>query len=752
MKKDDIKLGEVMPVRFEVKKIRFRSTDNGYTIFEAKFLSYPSNSVPTSEIIISGDFMSIMPEDEFEGEGKWVHHKIYGYQFSMNWTKRLIPQSLKGISAFMKRYIKGVGKKADKIVERFGVDTLNVIQEDWTRLMDIPGIGEKTAKKIGEKINTNIKYEEVAMFVLSHGLGYKVAMKIFDAFGEGAVLKIRENPYNLCSVKNIGFVTADKFAKNLGFAYDSPMRIEEGLKAFLDYSARSEGNLFIYKDSIYQDFSKFLRNCRTFDMNKNISKEAIDSALKNLSTEIEPKIVIKTDGENRELVYLSFYHFIEEQIVYNLGKRTEPIAPICTKEQIEKFLDSYQSKHNLTLADKQKEAVMMAIMKPLSILTGGPGTGKTQTINTIIQCIKSLKPNAVIKLSAPTGKASKRMTELTNMEASTIHRLIGLNPFEGSELEPIEADFLIVDESSMIDAYIFHLILSLTEGDTKILFVGDYEQLPSVGPGLILRDLINSKKIPTTTLTEIFRQAKESQIVMNSHKIIQGKGTNDTDGLTFEQKKNDFFFFERKSAQEIQRTIMDCIERLVKNQGYKLQDIQLLCPMKKGDIGVNTLNLKMQSLFNPYDERKPEYRISETSVMRVGDRVMQMVNNYDLMVFNGEVGNIVSIARNEDDEMVVTVDYEDKIVDYDYLSIEEIQLAYATTIHKSQGSEFPIVIMPMHRTHNIMLNKNLIYTAWTRAKKMVINVGEKETLNEAILKDDGISRNSMIKEKIISKF
>lgn len=737
--------------RFEVVKIRFRNDTNGYTILEAKFTAYPSSYHPTSEIIMAGNFPSILVEDEFEAVGSWQHHHIYGYTFVLQQTKRIIPQTEKGIKEFLKRCAKGIGTKtADKIVSTFGIQTIAIIEQDWKNLLKIQGMGKKKAQAIHDSLIVHKRFEEIALFVLSRGANYKTAIRIYESFGDSSIMRIKDNPYSLCSIPKISFADIDSFGKSEGFGFAHIERVKHGLLYYLEVNTKSKGNLYVEKGVLSETINKFLHNNGAYkdeSQFERISTKKLDEALQQLIS--EELIVVEKDNKGASCVYLKSYHVIENQIVRHLKKLIEePKIPIALESQIESFLDEYEKLNNFKLATRQKEAVFMALKHGMSILTGGPGTGKTQTINTIIKCIKAIKPSAIIHLCAPTGKASKRMTELTGMEAKTIHRTIGLNGFEKeNETSVIEGDFVIIDESSMIDAFVFYKLLEAIDGNVRIIFVGDYEQLPSVGPGLILRDLINSKKIPTTVLNEIFRQARESQIVMNSHKIIKGVKTSDKDGLTFDTEKGDFYFVRRSDRIKAQEGIIDSVESFIKNHGFKLNDIQILSPMRKGDLGVWQLNRLMQQKYNPPASDKKELKLDEISFLREGDKVIQTANNYELEVFNGEVGYVSYIGLDKEGKRVVEVEFDEKSIIYDELSIDELELAYVITIHKSQGSEFPIVIMPIHPSQEIMLNKNLIYTGWTRAKQIVVCIGTYEALDNAIEKNDEL-RNSKIKDKI----
>lgn len=747
------KEGLHVAVSFEVKKIRHRNDSDGYTIFQARFIDYPSTFLPTSEIVIMGNFPSIFSGDEFEGVGSWKNSPIYGFGFHLEQAKRVVPHSEKGIQEFLKRCSKGIGSKTAKsIVDTFGIQTISLIEQDWKCLLKVKGMGEKRARKIHDQLVGHKKFEEIALYMLSNGASYNTALRVYESFQDSSVMRIKENPYILCGVQKISFQEADKFGRAEGVAFSDVERVKHGIWSFLELNTKSRGNLYVDKSFLVEKLQNFLWQYGAYKTERRVETiplAHIDEALKRLKD--EEKIVIERDAQGGEIIYLTSYHVIENQIVRHLKKLIEePRNPIALDTEIKSFIEGYESTHGLKLAERQKESVFMALENGMSILTGGPGTGKTQTINTIIQCIKTIKPTAMIHLCAPTGKASKRMTELTGMEAMTIHRTIGLNSFEEENVtKMIEGDFVIIDESSMIDAFVFYKLLEAIDENVRILFVGDYEQLPSVGPGLILRDLINSGKIPTTTLDQIFRQAQESQIVMNSHKIIKGIKTTEKDGLSFDVKKGDFYFVRRVDKLHAQQGIIDSVESFITNHGYKLQDIQILSPMRKGDLGVWQLNRLMQQKYNPASAFKKEMKLDEISLLREGDKVIQTSNNYDLGVFNGEIGYVESIGLNRDGERIVEVKFDDKDITYDALSVEELELAYVMTIHKSQGSEFPIVIMPIHSSQDIMLNKNLIYTAWTRAKKTVVCVGTMTSLDKAIDRTDNTLRNSKIKEKIV---
>lgn len=734
-------------VKFEIKRITYRKDDSRYSIVIGKILdsTYPE-PIP-SEIVIQGTFASLIKGDVFKGIGEFVLNQTYGWSIKLRGVPiTVVPQIKKGISEFIKSRIKGLGiKTAEKIVDTLGLEAITMIEKDYECLLKIPGITEKRAIKIQERLIDHRRFEDIAMFVQANNMECDVAIKIYEAFKDDSIKMVKENPYIICNIPKLDFTQADIFAYNLAFPFDNYERVKSAIIYYINYFMKNYGDICIFKDELFSKFSAFIIKLGAFTKEEaiKINISVVEKALQELV--MNDRIVTEINEDDRICLYRKDYNVIENNIINNLKKLlSNGKKPFCIKEDIDDFINQYEA-DNFKLANNQKKAVYMALTNGLSILTGGPGTGKTQTTNTIVKCIRNIKPYARIVLLAPTGKASRRMTELTNMDASTIHRGIGLNGFNSvSELEEIDADFVIVDESSMIDAYMFNALISNISENTRLIFVGDSEQLPSVGPGLILRDLINSGRIPVTILDKIFRQAENSQIVMNSHRIIKGNKRD----LTFDNSKGDFYFIPTKDKLKIKENIIQSIKNLIANKGYFLSDICILSPMRKGEIGVNELNRTLQRTFNP-PSSKPDYDIDNMNVFRVGDRVMQSTNNYDLNVMNGDVGEIMNIYYYERDLMIdVQYFYKDEPVSYAKSDISELELAYAITVHKSQGSEFPVVIMPISDTHEKMLNRNLIYTGITRAKKTVILIGSKHTLYRAMDKGEVVNRNSKIKEKI----
>ncbi len=601
------------------------------------------------------------------------------------------------------------------------------------------GITEKKAMDMHNAMQEHKEHEKAMNILMNLGLSHEKAFLIYKRLGFSAVDEIRKNPY-LLIIHDIDFKSIDTIAINLGFKANNPERIKAGIMIYIQNQMKNKGDMFVYEKDIIEKLSSFISEHGGFNEDYTISEDEIKLSLNLLL--IDNKVAIEdTEDENR-IIYITFYKFIEDEIVRYLDNIVNaPIKHICNAEEVNKFIEVYELQTGLKLAENQKNAVHMVMGNNFSILSGGPGTGKTQTINTIISCFKAAKPDAQISLAAPTGRAAKRMTELTGVEAKTIHRLIGLNSFreERPQLIEIDADLLIIDESSMIDAYVFYNLLSVIPEKTKVLFVGDYQQLPSVGPGLILRDLIDSGEIETTILNEIFRQKSGSQIIENAHKVINGDKN-----LSLDANQDDFYFINQPAQGKIQELIILSIKRLLET-GYKLEDIQVLSVFNEGDLGVIELNKRIQEKFNPKYQVIPEIRISDDKCLRLYDKVMQTVNNYNLEVFNGEVGVIKYM--NLDNEEVI-VDFGDKEVTYNMETISELTLAYAITVFKGQGSEFDVVIMPFHSSLEILLNRNTIYTGLTRAKKRVICIGDREEFNSGIDKKDSMERNSILKYKL----
>ena len=744
-------------IKFKVTDVAFHN-ESGFSVLKVKLLDYNYSYLPTTDIKVVGTFLSVYVDDEFEGTCEWIKHDRYGFQLRPikdTIPKKINTSSIKGLTSFLKKFIKGVGPKAiEKVVEAYGENTLSMIGLGYENLMTIKGIGEKTAKKIYEEYMKNVIFEKISLFFSEYNLQNKDILKIYETYGLNTLNKVKENPYILTESFGIHFSYSENIGHSLKLGSLFKPRIFTAILEVLKSNAENNGHLYLNKETLYRQVNLFLQKFSKYDF-VELKEETITHFIDEL---VDLKKITIINHYKETCYFLSQYNYIEKEIVSYLHKlNSEFKEPIGTEKQIKLAIIDYEEKTGFKLAKKQRDSVFMALQSGMSILTGGPGTGKTQTINAIIQIMKALKNDATITLCAPTGRASKRMTELTGLDAATLHRELGLLP-DGSfkdEETMIESNILIVDESSMIDAFVFWKTLSKIDDNTRILFVGDHEQLPSVGPGLILRDLIESDCVPKTTLTEIFRQAKESQIVMNAHAIINGN----INSLSFDDSKGDFYFIERDNKMNVQTSILSIVDRLIKKKGYQSSDIQILTPQRTGELGVYDLNNEFQKNFNPYDDNRIEYKLSSTETFRVGDKVIQTVNNYELEhigedtlgVFNGDIGVIKNIYYFKNN-IHVDVSFPEKEITYVEDEIKELMLAYSITIHKSQGSEFPVVIIPVHESQEHMLTRNLIYTGITRAKQIVILIGTRNALVNSINNNISIYRNSLIKERLIDVF
>lgn len=735
---------KTIEIDFEVRKIIYRDKGTGYSILSVKILKHPKEElVPTAEPIVTGYFNAVHKKDEFNASGKWIDTGKNGYTFNVRASTLTFPETEKGMIELIVRFAKGVGKTtATRIVKKFKEDTFNVIVNESEKLSQVERISKKQIESISNSIGKCKDYEDVVLFLSPLGLSHLDIFGIYDELGYSTISLVSDNPYVLCKFKKVKFKTIDLLAKKLNFSPNNAERIKAGILLFIENQMSGRGDMFVYADDVFKKLPKFLKAYGGYKEQGSITSDEIKLGLKSL--ELTKKITVETTKTGEKALYLRYYNHIENEIVNSLSNIISTSSfDTFYDNAINDFINRYEESTKLKFAEKQKEAVHMAMNNRISILSGGPGTGKSQTINTIINCFKSIKPLGTVELAAPTGRAAKRMSELTGMKAQTIHRLIGLNPSdEIIELKEVEADFLIIDEASMIDAYVFYNLLSVISEKTKILIVGDYQQLPSVGPGLVLRDLIDSNVIETVILNKVFRQKNGSQIIDNAHKVING----DTD-LNLDKNKGDFYFIEEDSVNKTSDLIIRSIKRLLET-GFKMDDIQVLSFMNIGDLGTVELNRRIQDVFNPRTKSKEEIEIGSQRYFRVGDRVMQTNNNYDLDVFNGDIGKVTDIIRTSNGVKII-VDFKDREVEYGEENISELLLAYATTVHKSQGSEIDVVIMPFNQSLSILNNRNIIYTGLTRAKKRVICIGDKSEFKRGVANTDNTIRNSQIKDKIL---
>jgi len=726
-----------------VEKVVYRNTENGYTVVNI--------SVEGDDVVCTGYFSDITEGDQIIAEGSFVEHKQYGIQFTVTSYEIKEPET----SVAMEKYlgsgiIKGVGPALSaKIVKKFGDETFNIIEREPERLAEIKGITEKKAIEIGSQFEEKKEFRNAMIFLNQYGVSNALAMKIYKEYGIKVMKIVRENPYRLADdIAGVGFKTADEIALRMGFSPESSMRMKAGISFALSMAA-SNGHTYLLYEDLYEESKRLL----------GISEAEFESDIYELT--IERKIVLKeVKGERR--VYNNNLYYMELTVarkLLDLNAKSENNYKV-----MEAKVKEVEAKTGIKLGDLQRKAVYEAVESGLVIITGGPGTGKTTTINAIIKLFEM--QNMEILLAAPTGRAAKRMTETTGMEAQTIHRLLELNGnpeeggsmrFERNELNPLEADVIIIDEMSMVDIYLMYSLLKAVTVGTRLILVGDVNQLPSVGPGKVLKDIIGSEKFNVVRLSEIFRQAAESDIITNAHKINAGQS------IRLDNKSKDFFMLSMSSSIQIQRALVSLIaEKLPPYVNATKYDIQVLTPSRKGELGVENLNKILQLYINPPSTDKRERQWGEV-IFRENDKVMQIKNDYQMEwkivtkkgltikegsgVFNGDCGIIREINEFAG---TVTVEFDEgKLVEYTGATLEELELAYAITIHKSQGSEYPAVIIPLLNAPRPLLNRNLLYTAVTRARKCVTIVGSENSVNEMIQNESEMKRNSGLVDSII---
>ena len=730
-----------------IDHIIFRNEDNGYTVMVLKGVS------EEDELTCVGSFPVVTQGASVELEGNFTQHPVYGKQFQAVRLTEKMPED----ALAMERYlgsgaIKGIGAAlAGRIVRHFGDDTFQIVENEPERLSEVKGISEKKAREIAMQIAEKSDMRKAMMFLQKYGISLNLGAKIYQKYGDSVYSVLQENPYRLADdISGVGFKIADEIAYRIGIHTDSDYRIKSGMVYTL-LQATGEGHVYLPKDELFQRAAELLGVDSSY-----MEKHLVDLAM-------ERKIVQKEQGD-QILIYPAQYYYLE----LNTARMLRELDIFCPEDEkiVERRIVQIEKETGTVLDEMQKKAVQEAAGHGLLILTGGPGTGKTTTINAIIRYFEG--EGAEIRLAAPTGRAAKRMTEATGYEAQTIHRLLELSGmpeddrggqpihFERNAENPLETDVIIIDEMSMVDIHLIHSLLMAVTAGTRLILVGDENQLPSVGPGNVLRDIIRSGQFPVVELKKIFRQASESDIVVNAHKINKGEQ------VEINNKSRDFFFLKRYDADIIIRVVIALIqEKLPKYVEAKPFEIQVLTPMRKGLLGVERLNQILQRYLNPPDASKKEKEIGQ-GLFREGDKVMQVRNNYQLEweirgrygipiekgvgVFNGDTGIIKTI--NEFAE-TAEVEFEDgRWAEYSFKQLDELELAYAVTIHKSQGSEYPAVIIPLLSGPRMLMNRNLLYTAVTRARKCVTVVGSEETFRDMIRNEKQQRRYSSLDQRI----
>ncbi len=731
-----------------IESVIYHNQDNGYCVFRLVD-EYKEDiiCVAYTPTIKEGEFVSLF--------GDFTTHPKHGEQFKVKQIEKILPSSAKGIENYLSSgIIKGIGSAtAKKIVKKFGEDTLLVIENEFEKLAEISGISLQKAISINSQFMEQNEERSVFLFLAEYNISPSFATKIYKKYKHRTVDIIQKNPYILCEdIFGIGFKFADEIAKKSGISENSIFRVKAGIKFCLNDFV-SKGNVYCYKSYLQRNTVELL----------NCDEIVFENGLIELQSD---GVISQVKMDNFIAIYFSSFLYAEN---YVAKKLIELNTSIIDKSNYETIINNVQKDNNISLAENQYKAVMETLQHGALVVTGGPGTGKTTTIKTIINVLEHLDNE--ILLCAPTGRAAKRMTETTGIPAQTIHRLLGVTfgestnrnqSFEKNEENPLECDVLIIDECSMIDIMLMFYLLKAVAHGTRIILVGDVDQLPSVSAGNVLKDIIDSDVIPVVKLTEIFRQAKESDIVTNAHKINTGLYP------VLRKDSKDFFFVKRNNVDDVAHTICDLVlNRLPKFLDCNpLDDIQVLTPMKKTAIGVFNLNSLLQNMLNPPSPSKKE-KDFRNGILRVGDKVMQIKNNYNIQctlrdargniiqntngVFNGDEGRVVKI---DDFNEIVEVLYDDnKYVTYEYSNLDEIDLSYAITVHKSQGSEYPVVVIPVHSGPPMLLNRNLLYTGVTRGKSLVVLVGTETTLKNMIDNNKEIERYSTLDKylKDISK-
>ena len=711
-----------------LERISYHNEENDFVV--AKLREKEKKELTT----IIGNLSGINSGESLKLTGKWVQNKRFGEQFQVETFEVTVPATLLGIQKYLASgLIKGIGSiMSERIVEKFGLHTLEVIEKKPERLSEVEGIGPKRISMIIKAWVEHKEIKEIMIFLQGHGVSAAYSAKIYKQYGDQSIETVRENPYRLANdIYGVGFITADKIAQNLGIDRNSLIRAKAGLIYILN-RLTEEGHVYYPESQLIHKAKEIL----------SVDEEIIILAVKELSKEKELFLEDLDPDGNLKAVYLAPFHVAETgvaQMLMNLKESPSNIRPIHP----EKAIEWVQQKLNIELGRRQEEAVLLAATSKGLIITGGPGTGKTTLITAILRIFQQMKLRVL--LAAPTGRAAKRMNEATGWEAKTIHRLLEYSPrkggFKKDQDDPLEADVVIIDETSMVDTLLMYHLLKAIQSHAHLILVGDVDQLPSVGPGNVLKDIIRSGKFTVVRLTEIFRQAQESMIVVNAHKVNQGQlpVLKEID----KPEKTDFQFIQEEDPEKILQNILDlCSERIPRQfRFHPLREIQVLAPMHKGIIGVANLNIELQKRLNPGQSGITRGAWN----FRLGDKVMQIVNNYDKDVFNGDIG---WISKIDPEEREVVIDFDGRPVPYDYSDLDEVVLAYAVSVHKSQGSEYPVVILPVVTQHYMLLQRNLIYTGITRAKKMVIMIGTKKALAIAIRNNKPQRRYTLLSERL----
>ena len=741
-----------MELRGQVEGIKYQNEVNSYTIANLE--------TETEEITIVGYLPFIVEGDSLKVIGNYVEHKEYGTQFKVTTFEKIMPENVEALEKYLASgAIKGVGEAtAKRIIKTFGEETINILKNEPKKLALVKGISEEKAQKISDDFVENQEMWKIVGFLEKFHIGAQNAKKVYEKLGVSSIEKIKEDPYLLVDIaKGVDFRQIDQMAIRIGITPDNNRRVQTGIKYGLIRSTNN-GNSCVLETNLIEYVQSLL----------DVNSETIEDNLIELKTKGE---IVYELRENEEWVYLARFYETEQEIAYRLRK-LEQSKNIKEIKNIEAALKKIEKESEIELSEKQKEAIEEINKNNVLIITGGPGTGKTTIIKTIIDIYENRGKKVI--LAAPTGRAAKKMTEATGKEASTLHRLLCIGKLDDDGIyqrhdefqgEAIDADVIVVDELSMVDMFVMNYLLKCVYQGTKLVLVGDIDQLPSVGPGSVLKDLIESETIQTVHLDKIFRQAAKSKIILNAHRVNKGEPFLGKEDI--EQETNqDFFYIKHKTQEEILKEVISlCTGRLEKFGNYDFfQNIQILTPTKKGLLGTKELNKELQAYLNPNLDGRPE-KSNSGAIYRTGDRIMQIKNNYDMTwdrenddgtteygegIFNGEFGTITKISEKD---KVVEVKFDDnKVAWYEFSELDQIEHSYAITIHKSQGSEFDVVIMVAPVAAPMLLTRNLLYTGITRAKKLLIIIGTDNVVDYMIQNVDSKKRNTGLKQKIIEEF
>ncbi|MDJ0596100.1 MAG: ATP-dependent RecD-like DNA helicase [Pleurocapsa sp. MO_226.B13] len=718
-----------------IERITFHSEESGYTVARL-------NTGNVKQLItVVGSFANIQAGQTLQLQGTWTEHPQYGSQFQVVKYQETKPATLTGIEKYLgSGLVKGIGPvTAKRIVKHFGLDTLEIIENQIHRLIEVPGIAKKRIAMISRTWEEQKSIKEVMIFLQGHGVSTTYAVKIYKQYGEDAIATVTTNPYQLAiDIFGIGFLTADKIAVNVGVSPWSKFRYRAGILHVLD-KASEDGHCYLPESEIIPYTKELLTT-----EEHQAEERAIANILKGMVT--EQQLVKELD---EEVLYYkpSFYHS-ERHLAKLLQQKLETKHDV-DGDRVKNWINRFTTANRIQLSPQQFQAVETAAREKVMILTGGPGTGKTFVTRTIVTLWKAMGKK--IACAAPTGRAAKRLSEMTGIEAKTLHRLLEFDPskmsFKRDLDNQLECSAIVVDESSMVDLFMAHSLLKAIPKDALLLMVGDIDQLPSVGPGNVLRDSIASEKIPVVRLTQVFRQAAESAIVRTAHQINNGRIPK-LEPVSMKATSDCLWHSGGTEAEHGVQTICDLIEHYIPKAGFNpATDVQVLCPMTRGLVGTRNLNKVLQQLINPPSEDKEEL-VRGDSILRTSDRVMQLKNDYNKEVFNGDLGIVRAIDKTEKE---VTIDFDGRDVTYDYADLNEITLAWATSIHKSQGSEYPVVILPLYTSHYVMLSRNLFYTGLTRSKKLALIVGSEKAIAIAVKQVKQQQRYTRLKSRLESK-